>query len=92
MSAVAPCTTVELTSTSLLPADVLQAVRQPLFALEQRAVYLSPSGRRCRLVARPWGGKATLLYDLADGSPQHSRFGDGFHLAQANWWMLRRVG
>lgn len=78
--------------TTMPPAAPAATGRLPLFVLDPNVVYLSPSGRRCRLVARPWGGKATLLYDLADGSAQHSRFGDGFHLAQANWWMLRRVG
>lgn len=60
--------------------------------IEPKAVYLSPSGRRCRLVARPRGGVARLAYDLADGSPARAESADGFFLARPNWRLLRRVG
>jgi hypothetical protein len=56
------------------------------------AVYLSPSGRRCRVFEVHFTGRrAHLLYDHKDGTPSRSRFGDGFTLARANWHLLRRV-
>lgn len=56
------------------------------------AVYLSPTGRRCRVVDVHVGGlRATLRYDLRDGTPCLSEFGEGFVLARANWHLLRRV-
>jgi hypothetical protein len=64
-------------------------------ALDRRAVYLSPSGRRCRWVATDDAHQgrayATFLYDLPDGAPGLSQGGDGFTLAAQNWHMLRRV-
>jgi hypothetical protein len=60
--------------------------------LDPSAVYLSPSGRRCRLFDVHFAGhRATLLYDLKDGSPCRSHYGDGFTLSRANWRLLRRV-
>lgn len=61
-------------------------------AVDPRAVYMSPSGKRCRVVDVHVGGlRATLRYDLRDGSPCLSEFGEGFVLASANWHLLRRV-
>lgn len=59
--------------------------------LEQGAVYLSPTGRRCRLACRPWGGMALLLYDLPDGRPAPGKWCPGFPLSRANWRLLRRA-
>lgn len=64
--------------------------------LEARAVYLAPSGRRCRwwpghtrfAQAAPW---AILVYDLQDGRPASSAMSDGFTLSPANFHLLRRV-
>lgn len=64
--------------------------------LDARAVYLSPSGRRCRWVTttQPAPGRveAVLLYDLAHGGRATTRGADGFVLGQENWHLLRRVG
>ena len=69
-----------------LVGTVAELVVDPL------AVYLSPSGRRCRVVDVHVGGlRATLRYDLRDGTACHSDFGEGFTLARANWHLLRRV-
>lgn len=64
--------------------------------LDVKAVYLSPTGRRCRVytddtVTRPRQSEATLIYDRRDGAPASSAFGDGFVLSRANWHLLRRV-
>jgi hypothetical protein len=60
--------------------------------LDANAVYLSPSGRRCRLYGFSNGSTwATMLYDLQDGSPARSFYSDGFTLARHNWHLLRRV-
>lgn len=61
-------------------------------AVDPQAVYLSPSGRRCRVFEVHFTGRrAHLLYDHKDGTPCQSRFGDGFYLARPNWHLLRRV-
>lgn len=64
--------------------------------LDPGAVYLSPSGRRCRWLSTtqtaPGRVQAVLLYDLAHGGRATTRGGDGFVLDQANWHLLRRVG
>jgi hypothetical protein len=68
------------------------AAPAPAFWLDRDAVYLSPLGRRCRLYGLSAGMTwATLLYDLQDGSPCRSAFGDGFSLSRENWRVLRRV-
>lgn len=70
------------------------AVARPAVALEPSldVVYLAPSGRRCRVFdVHHTGRRATLLYDLKNGSPCHSYLGEGFFLSRANWHLLRRV-
>ena len=60
--------------------------------LQYGVVYLSPTGRRCRLFGLSsgytWG---TLLYDDADGNPGKQDWRDGFSLSVANFRLLRRV-
>lgn len=64
--------------------------------LEFGVVYLSPSGRPCRLAntATVLGmpREATFLYDLPDGRAACSPLADGFTLAEPAWSTLRRVG
>jgi hypothetical protein len=67
------------------------AAEETDFDIEPHSVYLSPSGHRCRLAARPRSGVARFVYDLADGSPASAESGDGFFLARVNWRLLRRV-
>lgn len=69
-------------------------VRLPV-ALEIGAVYLSPSGRRCRW----WPSEsehgrrieALFLYDTPAGRPAQSPRWDGFVLSANNWYLLRRL-
>jgi len=67
----------------------------PRMDLDPDAVYLAPSGRRCRLLPdqdrRAPGPVALLLYDLRNGQPAASRFSDGFTLSRSNFYLLRRV-
>ena len=68
------------------------AAPQRELVADPTAVYLSPSGRRCRVFEVHFTGRrAHLLYDHKDGSPACSRFADGFTLSRANWHLLRRV-
>lgn len=62
-------------------------------ALDPLAVYLSPSGRRCRLAAdRSNDRQAVFLYDLLDGRPApQAEWSEGFPLRRENWHLLRRV-
>jgi len=60
--------------------------------IEPQTVYLSPSGRPCRLASLRYGDVALLMYDRANGTPAKGRTGDGFFLTHANWRLLRRVG
>lgn len=67
----------------------------PSTRLERDAVYLSPTGRRCRWW--PSGGRggdnqpALLVYDTRDGRPASSALSEGFTLAPENFRCLRRV-
>lgn len=67
----------------------------PLVQLDAHAVYLSPTGRRCRLLVQGDPPRtttfATLLYDRVDGGPAVGVFADGFVLARSNWHVLRRI-
>lgn len=76
----------------IIPEPVSRHVR----CLDPEAVYLSPSGRRCRVsvsVRDLSQNKALLVYDQPDGSaPGPGDFSDGFVLARANWHLLRKVG
>lgn len=69
--------------------------RQPAPApdpLDPHAVYLSPSGRRCRFLStNPARTYATLIYDLAEGSAASSCYADGFVFSYLAWHLLRRV-
>lgn len=69
------------------------AVRPVL--LDERAVYLSPTGRRCRWWphASPGfdGSWAVFLYDKEDGTPAVRWNADGFFLTPKNLRVLRRV-
>jgi hypothetical protein len=68
------------------------APRAEELTVDPDAVYLSPSGRRCRVFEVHFTGRrAHLLYDHKDGTPCRTRFGDGFTLSRANWHLLRRV-
>ncbi|MBX3634023.1 MAG: hypothetical protein KF683_01270 [Rubrivivax sp.] len=68
----------------------------PALELDPRAVYLSPTGRRCRWW--PFEGRggdgswAVFVYDLADGTPARSPRSDGFVLSRGNWYVLRVLG
>lgn len=64
--------------------------------LHADVVYLSPRGKRCRLLRRQAPTVArdvvTLLYDLVDGTPAPDVYwSQGFTLARENWHLLRRV-
>jgi hypothetical protein len=63
--------------------------------LERGAVYLSPSGRRCRWWPSPSDHgrrvEALILYDTPQGQPAQSPRWDGFVLSAANWYLLRRL-
>lgn len=63
--------------------------------LQAGVVYLSPTGRRCRLCTRqsqkPRQSEATLIYDLRSGAAPSSPFADGFALSKGNWYLLRRA-
>lgn len=61
--------------------------------LDPRAVYLAPSGRRCRLApSNLLVDRAVLLYDLSDGTPAPQvEWSEGFTLTRENWRLLRRV-
>lgn len=63
--------------------------------LSRDAVYLAPSGRRCRwwpsLAEGAWSHQAMFIYDLADGRKASSALSDGFVLTRPNWRHLRRV-
>lgn len=65
------------------------------FQLVAGAVYLSPTGRACRLapdqatVARP--GEVYLVYDTTAGRAARGSMADGFCLSRANWPVLRRL-
>lgn len=65
------------------------------FQLSREAVYLSPTGRRCRwwpsLADDAWKHQAVFIYDTADGRRASSALSDGFVLSRANWKLLRRV-
>ena len=68
---------------------------QSVIELDRHAVYLSPTGRRCRwwpsLADRALGDRAFFVYDLEDGRRASSALSDGFVLMKANWHLLRRV-
>ena len=59
------------------------------------AVYLSPTGRACRLAAEQGNlhraAWAHLVYDTAQGRPARGSMADGFTLSRANWALLRRL-
>ena len=63
--------------------------------LVRGAVYLSPSGRACRLAAEQPAGRgaheAYLVYDTPGGRPARGAMADGFMLKRPNWYMLRRL-
>lgn len=64
--------------------------------LEPGAVYLSPSGRRCRwcpteATEKTSDSSALFLYDLRNGQPASGERSDGFRLERANWHFLRQV-
>ena len=67
----------------------------PAAMLEAAAVYMSPTGRCCRLcpseALRPQSTWATLPYDRRDGRRPSSILADGFMLSRANWHLLRRI-
>ena len=65
--------------------------------LDENAIYLAPSGRRCRWVPyeegeRVWSrNTAQFAYDRPDGTPAHEKMADGFVLSRENWRLLRRL-
>lgn len=63
--------------------------------LNERAVYLSPLNRRCRLIAMvPVDVDcevAHFVYDTPDGRRAHGHMADGFALRSENFRFLRRV-
>ena len=70
--------------------------RKLLPCLDPEAVYRAPSGRNCRVrvstFEKPQQGVATLVYDLQDGTPGSTQFGEGFALTRENWHLLKQVG
>lgn len=64
--------------------------------LDPRAVYIAPSGRRCRLYQQSCGTPRTafalLVYELKDGTAASPVNGDGFVLSASNFHLLSRVG
>lgn len=63
--------------------------------LDPQAIYLSPSGRCCRVCqsdsTRPTETFATFIYDRKDGNPNTGVFAEGFTLSRANWHLMRRL-
>jgi hypothetical protein len=61
--------------------------------LDPKAVYLSPTGRRCRVFHQGSNpDRATLLYDLRNGAPaKQADFSEGFALTRENWPLLQKV-
>ena len=66
--------------------------------LDEHAIYLAPSGRRCRWVPgdenAPRGvphSRAKFAYDRPDGTPSRELMADGFWLSRENWRLLRRL-
>lgn len=74
----------------------VRAVRASARLLDQESVYMTPTGRLCRLVALDGRGGvepiARLEYVNAEEKGQRCEWGEGFNLRPENWQILTRVG
>jgi len=78
--------------TSLEAAYLRGLGELPKPLLDPQAIYLSPSGRTCRVRGISNGETwAVMIYDTPKGEPATRFHADGFTLSASNWRLLRRI-